>query len=105
VHFLGLPAEATRAFIVGFLRRDYAATELFMLSRDIGLDAVQIVVGLVTITLFVPCIAHFFIIIKERGLRTAIFMTAFVFGFAVLCGGLLNQVLRIPFINHFIQQV
>ena len=91
VFFLGLPKEATRAFLVGFLRRDYAATELFVLTRTIGLDPIQIVVGLVTITLFVPCVAHFFIMIKERGLRVALLITGFVFGLgfcqANLCGG------------------
>jgi ferrous iron transport protein B len=48
----------------------------------------------VTITLFVPCVANFFVIVKERGMRTAVAMTAFIFPFAFLVGGVLNLVLR-----------
>jgi ferrous iron transport protein B len=92
--FLGLPAETTQAFLVGFLRRDYGAAGLFMLAREGRLDGVQVVVSLVTITLFVPCIANFFIIIKERGLSMALAMMAFIFPFAFLVGGVLNFALR-----------
>ncbi len=91
---LGLPAEATQAFIVGFLRRDYGAAGLFVLAREGALDGVQIVVSLVTITLFVPCIANLFIIIKERGVGVALAMILFIFPFAFLVGGLLNMILR-----------
>jgi ferrous iron transport protein B len=55
---------------------------------------VQAVVALVTITLFVPCVANFFVIVKERGARTALAMTAFIFPFAFLVGGILNAALR-----------
>ena len=65
--FLGLPARATEAFLVGFLRRDYGAAGLFALQKAGQMDAHQVVVSLVTITLFVPCIANFFMMIKERG--------------------------------------
>ncbi len=92
--FLGLPIEATQAFIVGFLRRDYGAAGLLALQRDGLLDPVQSVVSLVTITLFVPCVANMFIIIKERGLVTALLITAFIFPFALFAGGVLNFVLR-----------
>jgi ferrous iron transport protein B len=93
VHFLGLPVEATESFIMGFLRRDYGAAGLFSLQQKGLLNTEQTVVSLVTITLFVPCIANLFMIIKERGMKTAIIMTAFVFPFAVLVGGLLHKVL------------
>jgi len=91
---LGLPAEATEAFIVGFLRRDYGAAGLFVLARDGGLTPVQIVTSLVTITLFMPCIANFLIVIKEQGLKTAILMGMFISPFALLVGGVVNYTLR-----------
>jgi ferrous iron transport protein B len=81
-------------FIVGFLRRDYGAAGLFMLARRGLLDPIQIVVSLVTITLFVPCVAQFFVMIKERGLKTTLAMVAFIFPFAFLAGGILNMILR-----------
>lgn len=95
VNFLGLPIESTQAFIVGFLRRDYGAAGLLALQRNGMLDPVQTVVSLVTITLFVPCIANLFMIIKERGLKAALLMTVFIFPFAIFVGGVLNQILRL----------
>ncbi len=92
--FLGLPVEATQAFIVGFLRRDYGAAGLFALQQQGKLDHIQAVVSLVTITLFIPCVANLFMMIKERGLKAALWMTAFIFPFAVFVGGVLNFVLR-----------
>lgn len=94
VGFLGLPAKATDALLVGFLRRDYGAAGFFVLREQGMLDGVQSVVSLVVITLFVPCIANFFMMIKERGLATATAMVAFIVPFAFLIGGLLNAILR-----------
>ena len=87
---LGLPGEASEAFLVGFLRRDYGAAGLYDLSRQGLLDPVQLVVAMVTITLFVPCVANFFIMIKERGMKTALAMVAVIVPLAFLVGGALN---------------
>jgi len=87
---LGLPAEASAAFLIGFLRRDFAATRLFDMSRGGGLSVVQLVVAMVTITLFIPCIANVFMIAKERGWRTAAAMAAFIFPLAFAVGGLVR---------------
>ncbi|HSD27378.1 MAG TPA: nucleoside recognition domain-containing protein, partial [Vicinamibacteria bacterium] len=87
---LGLPPEASAAFLIGFLRRDFAATRLFDMSRHGGLDVTQLVVSMVTITLFIPCIANVFIIAKERGWRTAAAMAAFIFPLAFAVGGLVR---------------
>jgi ferrous iron transport protein B len=90
---LGLPAEASAAFLIGFLRRDFAATRLFEMSRAGALDVTQLVVSMVTITLFIPCIANVFIIAKERGWRTAAAMAAFIFPVAFAVGGLVRLVM------------
>jgi ferrous iron transport protein B len=90
VGVLGLPAKAAEAFLIGFLRRDYGAAGLYNMARDGMLNPVQIIVSMVTITLFVPCIANFFIIVKERGIRTGLLMTAFIVPLAFLVGGGLN---------------
>lgn len=94
VGILGLPSQAAEAFLIGFLRRDYGAAGLYEMAREGQLDAVQLVVSMVTITLFVPCIANFLIMIKERGARVAIAMVAFIVPFALLVGGALNLGLR-----------
>jgi ferrous iron transport protein B len=91
VNLLGLPKEIAGAFVMGFLRRDYAAV---LVIKEGSLDPIQMLVALVTITLFVPCIANMFIMIKERGLRVAALIVSFIFAFAFLFGGLFNMVLR-----------
>jgi ferrous iron transport protein B len=91
---LGLPSRASEAFIIGFLRRDFGSAGLFRLAQEGLLDPIQIVVSLVTITLFIPCIANFFMIVKERGMKVALLVAGFIFPFALLVGGLLNFSLR-----------
>jgi len=94
VGVLGLPAEASNAFLIGFLRRDYGAAGLFMLQKQGMLDPVQTVVSLTVITLFIPCIANFFMIIRERGTRAALYVTAFIVTYAFGIGWVMNEVLR-----------
>ena len=59
------------------------------------LSPLQVLVSIVTITLFIPCIASIMMILKERGGRTALGMVLFIFPFALLVGGLLFRVLRL----------
>lgn len=92
---LGLPAEAATVFLMGFLRRDYGAAGLFDMARQGHLDTVQTVVGLVVMTLFVPCIANFFVMIKEQGLRNTLLMVGFILIYAVSVGGALKWLLQI----------
>lgn len=91
---LGLPPKAAEVFVMGFLRRDYGAAGLFLMARQGALSNVQAVVALTVMTLFVPCIANFLMIVKERGLRTGLAILAFVTVMAVGTGAALNAVLR-----------
>ncbi|MCL5022746.1 MAG: ferrous iron transport protein B [Nitrospirae bacterium] len=93
VNLVGLPEKTTESFILGFLRRDYGAAGLFTMAQKGLLTHVQSLVSLVTITLFIPCLANFFMIIKEMGLKIALAMVAIVFPLAFLAGGLLNWIL------------
>ncbi|RMF59953.1 MAG: ferrous iron transport protein B [Calditrichaeota bacterium] len=93
--WLGLPEKATDAFLIGFLRRDYGAAGIFALSKEGLLSNNQILVSMVAITLFIPCIANLLMIIKEQGVKVAIRMSAFILPFALLVSGLLNWVLII----------
>lgn len=96
--FLGLPAETTRGFILGFLRRDYGAVSIFnTLEEKAGggeIDPKQLLVALVVITLFIPCLANFFVMIKERGVKTAFLMFAFIMPYSILIGGILKIILQ-----------
>lgn len=94
VGLLGLPERATEAFLIGFFRRDYGAAGLFSLSEAGLLNPVQTLVSLVTLTLFVPCLAHFFMMIKERGMSLALTIFVIIIPTALAVGGTLNWVLR-----------
>ena len=63
--------------------------------RNGALTNVRAVVALTVMTLFVPCIANFLMIVKERGLRIGLGILAFVTVMAVGTGAALNAVLRI----------
>lgn len=95
-HWLGLPRQAADAFIVGFLRRDYGA--VFLLDAASGpnpiMNGTQVVISMIVITLFVPCIANVFIIIKEHGWKTAAAMAGFIFPFAFFVGGVVRFTTR-----------
>lgn len=89
---LGLPAETSSAFVMGFFRRDYGAAGLYQIQQAGGMDALQILVSLVVITLFVPCIANLLVIIKERGWKTALAIVGFVVPYSILVGAVVNAV-------------
>ena len=91
---LHLPREAAGIFLLGFLRRDYGAAGLYDLARKGLLNGQQVVVSLVVITLFVPCLASFLVIIKEQGLKRALAITGFIVPFAILVGAALSWILR-----------
>lgn len=91
--WLGLPPEAASAFLLGLMRRDFAATGLFAMQTKGLLSPVQVIVAMVSITLFIPCIASLFMIVKERGVKMATAMSLFIFPFAFLVGGLLYRLL------------
>ncbi len=92
---LGLPAESAQVFIMGFLRRDYGAAGLFQLAHAGKLSATQSVVALTVMTLFVPCVANFLMMIKEQGLKPALAILAFVTTVALSTGAALNYAFRI----------
>jgi ferrous iron transport protein B len=94
VGLLDLPRATATVFIMGFLRRDYGAAGLFALSMQGQLTAVQAVVALTVMTLFVPCIANFLMIVKERGPKVAFAILGVVTPIAVLTGAALNLVFK-----------
>jgi len=93
VRAVGLPDEATSAFVFGFFRRDFGAAGLYDLQSHGLLSATQLTVAAVTLTLFVPCIAQFLMMKKERGFRVSMVIFVFVSVLAFSCGWLLNKIL------------
>lgn len=93
MHALGLPGEAAAAFIFGFFRRDFGAAGLYDLQTSGLLSAVQLTVAAVTLTLFVPCIAQFLMMKKERGWKVSLGILVFVSLLAFGSGAVLNRLL------------
>jgi len=90
---LGLPEGTAWAFVMGFLRRDYGAAGLYRMAKAGELSGAQVVVSVLVVTLFVPCVAQFFVMIKERGLRVTAAMTCFILVYAVAAGALARAML------------
>ena len=91
VKLMGLPPEAAVVFLFGFFRRDYGAAGLYDLSAQ--LTGNQMVVAAAALTLFLPCVAQFLMMKKERGLGTALAISAFIFPFAFFMGAVLYHLL------------
>ena len=90
---IGLPKEVAVAFIFGFFRRDYGAAGLYDLQTKGILNGRQLTVAAVTLTLFIPCVAQFLIMKRERGMKVALAIGLFVSVLAFGSGYLLNEFL------------
>ena len=95
VGLLGLPARTAEVLIMGFLRRDYGAAGLFDMARSGSLAPAQAVVALTVMTLFVPCVANFLMMIKEQGSRAAFAILGLVTLIALGTGAGLNLALQL----------
>jgi ferrous iron transport protein B len=76
---------------MGFVRRDFGATGFFTMS----LTDAQLLVGMITITLFVPCVASAMVIWKERGAAYFAGLFAGSIAVAFLVGGLVWRLLNL----------
>jgi ferrous iron transport protein B len=100
-HVLGFPRAAgvsdrvSEDLLVGFLRRDFGAAGMLDLARARLLSSADVAVSMVTITLFIPCIANVFMMAKERGWKVAGAMSAFIFPYAIAVGAAVRMGFRV----------
>ena len=92
----GLPRKVGEIFLYGFFRRDFGIAGLYDM-KDL-LSVRQIIVSSVILTLFVPCVAQFLVMVKERGYKAGFTIFLTVIPSAFLVGILLNLIL-LPFIR------
>lgn len=85
---LGLPAAFGEVIVLGLIRRDFAAAGM----TDLAIDPAQTFVGLVVITLFVPCVLSMAMIVKERDLQSGLVMWVGSWIVAFGVGALLSMV-------------
>ena len=89
--WLGLPPATATAFVMGMIRRDFGAAGFFTMQ----LTDPQLLVAMVTITLFVPCIASMMVVLKERGWAYMVGLLVGSLTFAFLLGGIIAHILRV----------
>ena len=95
VGFIGLPNNLAEPILYGFFRRDYAAAALYdEATGSTGLTGNQFVIAAVVLTLFLPCIAQFLVMIKERGMKTTMIMIGLILVLAFGTGFLMNTVMN-----------
>jgi len=97
VLWLGLPAMAGVLLIFGILRKELTLVMLAALAGTTNFALVMtpaqmLVFALVTM-LYIPCASTIAALVKETGLRKALFITVFEVLFAVLVGGLFYRLL------------
>ena len=95
VTWIGLPPEAGKVFLFGFFRRDYGAAGLYDLDARGLLTGVQLVVGCIALTLFLPCVAQFLMNVKERGVRMGLAVSLFTLFFSFAVAFVVNAALRV----------
>jgi len=86
---VGMPTDFAQVLILGVIRRDFAAAGM----TDMALGPAQVFVGLVVITLFVPCILSMVLIAQERDVKSGMIMWIGSWVVAFLVGGILAGVL------------
>jgi len=100
VRTIGLPNNVAEPILYGFFRRDYAAAALYdEATGATGLTGNEFLVAAVVLTLFLPCIAQFLIMVKERGVKATLMMAVAILILAFGTGFLLTKALNIFGIN------
>lgn len=89
----GLPDKMGEIILYGFFRRDFGAAGLYDIQAELSMK--QILVAAVILTLFVPCVAQFSVMMKERGVKTSVFIFLTVIPFAFIVGIMLNLFLSV----------
>ncbi|MHC4600137.1 MAG: FeoB small GTPase domain-containing protein [Planctomycetota bacterium] len=88
---LGLPVEATEAFILTIVRREAGAAFLKELVDGGLLGGGQIVVALLVMISVGPCVNAALVIWKELGVRVTVCVYSFLIPWAIFVGTVVNQ--------------
>jgi len=86
VNILGLPGEAISVILFGFLRKDISIA----LLAPLNLSPKQAVTASVFLVLYLPCLATFFVALREIGWKGIVRVLALTFSWAVAVGFLIN---------------
>lgn len=88
-YILGLPADTTSLLVLGFLRKDVAIA----LLEPFNLSAQALVVACVFMTMYLPCIATFFVMLRENGWKDTLRVVGLTLTLALTTGFVLRLIL------------
>lgn len=86
---LGLPAETTPLLILGFLRKDISIA----LLEPFNLPPAELVVACVFMAMYLPCIATFFVMLRESGWKDTLKVIALTLSLAFATAFVLRMIL------------
>ena len=86
---LGLPADATPLLLLGFLRKDVSIA----LLEPFNLTPQALVVACVFMSMYMPCIATFFVMLRETGWKDTLRVVLLTLGFSVVTAIILRTML------------
>lgn len=89
VNLLGLPKEVASVIILGFLRKDISIA----LLAPFNLSAKQLVVASTFLVLYLPCLATFFVLLREIGMKDTLKIVILTLFVAFLVGAILNLIM------------
>lgn len=97
--WLGLPVALGVPLVFGILRKELSLLMVFQAlgtaEIDRYLDAAQLLVFLLFLTFYLPCISTFAVMLRTIGRRDAMFSVSLSLGVAILVGGIARLVLEL----------
>lgn len=88
-YLLHLPADATPLLLLGFLRKDVSIA----LLEPFNLPPEQLVVACVFMSMYLPCIATFVVMLRENGFKDTVRVVGLTLGLALLSATALRFIL------------
>jgi len=95
VSFLNLPIHFSEALVMSLARSEAGAVLIMNMVKQGELNSIQIIVAIIVITLFIPCISNVMAMIKELKPRKALLMVFIITLAAFMIGGMINYILRL----------
>ncbi|MBR3632015.1 MAG: 50S ribosome-binding GTPase [Elusimicrobiaceae bacterium] len=88
-YLLHLPADTTPLLLLGFLRKDISIA----LLEPFNLPPSQLVVACVFMSMYLPCIATFFVMLRENGIKDTLRVAALTISLAILSATVLRFII------------
>jgi len=95
VDFLSLPINFSEAMVMSLARSEAGAVLIMNMAASGQLSTAQVIVAIIVITLFIPCISNVMAIFKELKFKKSVILIAAITLISILIGGLVNILLQL----------